>query len=65
MRVHKDFRPLLKAAKRAGWDVTQTQGGHIQVVNLAGDVTHLPSTPSDHRSYMNARQELRKMGLRV
>lgn len=59
----KDIRNLIKDFEAAGFDVVFTKGNtHPKVVNKAGHlVTTLPSSPSDHRSLLNARATLKRL----
>lgn len=54
-----------KLATRAGWRVERTGSGHwsFKSPDLAVAPIIVASTPSDHRSMLNARAALRRAGL--
>jgi hypothetical protein len=54
-----------KQAERAGWTVTMTGGGHLKWRSSSGQVVISPATPSDRRSVLNTRRDLRNAGLDV
>lgn len=58
------MRNLLQAAFDAGWKISKARK-HIKLVAPDGQLVVCPSSPSDHRSHLNARSELRKRGLDV
>lgn len=60
----KDVKDLIREIEADGGLVTMTQSGHWKVVNPAtGRRIRIPATPSDHRSLLNVRSRLRKIGL--
>lgn len=66
MKIHRDWRPLVKELKLAGY-VVLPGGNHygIHRVSDGKKVNQLPSTPSDHRAVLNKRCDLRKAGILV
>jgi len=66
MRIPKDYRPLIAAAREEGWTVSQTGGGHLRIASPGGGtVVFAPSTPSNHRGLICLRLRLRKAGVPV
>lgn len=60
----KEIKDLIREIERAGGVVTMTKGGHWKVVNpTTRQCLRMPATPSDHRSLLNIRSRLRKIGL--
>ncbi len=66
-RVPREYRPLVEAARAAGWTVTQTRNSHLRLVPPSKDGTPivLAGSPSDHRAILNARASLRRQGVSV
>lgn len=58
-----DIRALIKQAQSSGFDVSFTSKNHLKFTSPAGDVVFGSSTPKDHRSVLNMRSRLRKVGL--
>lgn len=59
-----DLRKLLKAAEAQGFTVERTSKGHWLVRNAEGlAVATLAGTASDHRSWRNGLNRLKKAGL--
>jgi len=63
--MKKDMQRLVKAAENAGWMVSRTKKNHLKFKAPTGATVIAASTPSDHRSVMNTRAELRRHGLDV
>lgn len=71
--VHRDYRKLVKAAEKVGWELTPARkGGHPRLVPPGGWTRPdgepavpviIPSTPSDHRSFKNTRADMRRAGI--
>lgn len=60
----KDRKSLFTLAELAGWSVKLTNGGHFKLTNpVNGKCVIAANTPSDHRSDLNFRAELRRAGL--
>jgi predicted RNA binding protein YcfA (HicA-like mRNA interferase family) len=54
-------RDLLRAAKREGWRVCITGGGHLRLQHpQASAPVFAASTPSDHRAIRHACAEMRR-----
>ena len=73
MKMDKDYRPIVKAAKRQGWQLDLTGGHHPRLVppdgwknsegDLAAAVT-FAATPSDtRRGIKNFKADLKRQGL--
>jgi hypothetical protein len=70
MASSKELKPLMKEAKRQGWDVVTTRNGRIKWTPPKGlPKGGLPyfsaSTPSDRRAIHNITADLTKRGLTV
>lgn len=65
MASRGDIRKLVKAARRQGWTVERTSGGHLRFAPPRGAYIVVSFSPSDHRSWLNARARLRRAGLEV
>lgn len=64
--VPKDYRPFVKAAVEAGWQLKQPKKGHPRLVSPDGRVmVVLPSTSVSRRSVLNIRADLRRNGVSV
>lgn len=61
--IHRDFRPLVRAARAAGWTVDNTARGHLRLTSPTGAVVVTGGTPSDYRAPRHLRSRLRKEGL--
>jgi hypothetical protein len=54
-------RDLRQLAKRAGWTISTTNGGHLRLDHPeARGPVFTGSTPSDHRAIRHARAEMRR-----
>jgi predicted RNA binding protein YcfA (HicA-like mRNA interferase family) len=59
-------KQLVKIARRQGWTVEPTRGGHLKLIPPnGGQFVVLASTPSDHRVWKNDRARLRRQGLEI
>jgi hypothetical protein len=56
------FRELAVRAIVAGWTLERTGSGHWKIKHGASALV-IPQTPSDHRSWMNARAHARRLGI--
>lgn len=63
-RIHKDFKPLVRAALSAGMTLDDT-GRHLRLKAVDGRSVTLSGTPSDRRSFLNVRADLRRMGVKL
>lgn len=63
-RIHKDFQPLVRAAIDAGMTLDDT-GRHPRLMAADGRSITLSGTPSDRRSFLNVRADLRRMGVKL
>lgn len=66
-QIHKDTRPLVKAALKAGWTWGgATKKSHWKLHSPDGRKTvSVACSPSDHRNLLNLRADLRRAGLNV
>jgi len=62
-RITEEQRSLYKKAKKQGWTVERTHGGHNKWVSPRGQFTIHATSTSDRKSVYNLRSELRKLGL--
>lgn len=65
LRVPESYRKLARAARRAGWEISRTRGGHLAWKPPSGMVIYTAATPSGSRSVRNDTAELRRAGLAV
>lgn len=63
--MKRDMQALLQRAKSMGCTITLTGSGHFKVLVPGGGVVFAPQTPSDWRSLMNVRRDLRQAGLDI
>jgi hypothetical protein len=63
--MKRDMPKLVRRARKAGWSVTKTGKQHWRFRSPNGATIFAPSTPSDRRSVMNVRANLRRAGLEV
>lgn len=63
--VHRELKPLVKAAEKQGWTLGYTRRGHLKIVPPAGGAPiYASSTPSDWRSVKNTAAMLRRAGVK-
>lgn len=61
--IHKDWKPLVRELRRAGYKV-KPGSNHHRILNKNGKfVAPLATTPSDHRALKNQRAQLRRNGI--
>lgn len=60
--TNKDLRRLLAAVEAQGFTVEMRKAGHVKVVAPTGEVFFTGSSPSDRRSILNFRSQLRRAG---
>lgn len=70
MRIPRDLKPIIKACKEQGWEVTTAKGNksmHLRFLSPDPNVkpVFFSSSPSDHRASLNLRAELRRSGLKL
>lgn len=63
-RIDRDFRPLVEAAMKQGWELRDGTR-HAQLVAPDGRVQPIPGSASDHRAVKNFRAQLRRLGVSV
>jgi predicted RNA binding protein YcfA (HicA-like mRNA interferase family) len=63
-RRHKELNAAARAARRAGWSITNRHG-HEYWRSPDGKRVTVSSSPSDGNAYKNALRDLRKAGLAV
>jgi len=61
----KDLKRLIRLAKRAGWEVLRSGGGHLKFISPTGAITFCSWSPRGHRAFADARANLRRAGLEV
>lgn len=49
--IHRDLRPLVRAARAGGWTVDYTNRGHLRLTSPTGAVVVTGGTPSDHTAH--------------
>ena len=59
-----EVREMLRVAEANGCRV-KSGSGHFSVYAPNGKIVTLPSTPSDHRSVLNCRSQMRRAGIPV
>ncbi len=59
-RGHKRLRELVEFARREGWRVQRTPGGHLKFTKPGCAAVYASSTASDHRASLNMRSQLRR-----
>jgi len=62
---NKDLRRLLALIEEQGFIVEIRRGGHVKVTAPTGEVFFTGSSPSDRRSILNFRSQLRRVGAQV
>lgn len=65
MKIQKDFRPLLKAAKDAGWTLHERDKGILLRAPDGKSTQMIHGSNSDFRAVKNLRASLRRAGVRV
>jgi predicted RNA binding protein YcfA (HicA-like mRNA interferase family) len=65
VKIPRDLRPAAKQARKAGWTLSLTRGGHLAWHSPAGRTVFCPATPSDRRSVANVIGKLRRKGLKL
>jgi hypothetical protein len=64
MKIPEALRPAYRAARKARWAVTRTDGNHLKWTSPAGDFVITPASPRGGRhSIANTLAELRRAGL--
>lgn len=63
--IPKDVRRWVKIARKAGWTVELTKDSHVRWLSPNGGRTYTSGSPSDGRGRLNARSELRRLGLDI
>ena len=62
MKLHRDWRHLVRAAKEQGWTIVE-RNGKVKLIAPNGESTWIHGTPSERRGLYNKEADLRKMGL--
>lgn len=62
--LYKEIRPIAKKAKKQGWRIYRTRGGHNMWVSPHGEKLFNCATPSDGRGVKNFVAQLRRAGFR-
>jgi predicted RNA binding protein YcfA (HicA-like mRNA interferase family) len=55
-----EIQALLRNVKAAGWQVSVSGGNHLKLRHPSGRIITMAATPSDWRSFANARATLRR-----
>jgi hypothetical protein len=64
MSQKKDMEQFVRKARRAGWRVELTNGGHYRFFPINGHAPIIaPSSPSGIRSIANTKSRLKRAGL--
>lgn len=63
MSKKKEAKAFVRALLKQGCTVERTGGGHLKVTTPGGEMVYTGSTPSDLRSWLNARARLRRAGV--
>jgi predicted RNA binding protein YcfA (HicA-like mRNA interferase family) len=64
--IDKEFRPLVKAARKAGWEVLKRKGNnHYAVRAPSGETTLIPTSSRGGKAVADKRATLRRMGLDI
>lgn len=63
--TNPEVRELIRIAEANGCRVQPTGSQHFNVYAPSGKIINLPSTPSDHRSILNVRSQMRQAGIPV
>lgn len=64
IKIHRDFRPLVREMRARGYDVVLARSSHLHVVNSDGKfIASLSGSPSDRKACLAARTQLRRMGV--
>lgn len=61
--INKEMRKLVQAAEGQSWRVELTNGGHLKFLPPEGPFIIAAQTPSDRRTWLNTRANLRRAGL--
>jgi hypothetical protein len=65
MKIPKDLRRHYVLARKRGWTITVTGGGHLRWTSPAGNPVFTPCTPGGgNRSLQNSVCDLQRAGLR-
>jgi hypothetical protein len=64
-QVPKEYRPLVKAAVRQGWTVSQGRMAHLKLTNPDGLHQVIPSSSRNPVTFRNVRRSLVRMGLEL
>lgn len=59
-QIHPDLKPIVRAAKAAGWAIERGRNNHLRFVAPDGRTFYTGSTPSDFRSARNFKARLRR-----
>lgn len=63
----KELRPIVKRARKQGWKVDVTRGGHVRFVPppSGGSMVIASASASDSRAMKNLRAQLRRAGMEI
>lgn len=61
--VHKEWRPLVAKAQKAGWKLERRPSNHLWLLSPDGKtIISFSGTPSDRRAIHQLRSQLRRAG---
>lgn len=61
MSVRGDLKALVREKKHQGWIIVPTKNGHLRwTYEPTGDFFISPSTPSDYRSLLNVKADIKR-----
>jgi hypothetical protein len=59
--MHQRMKALMRELRREGYRIDPTRGGHVAITHPSmRSIVFGPSTPSDRRSVLNVRAQLRR-----
>jgi hypothetical protein len=58
--VSRDTRAEIRGALARGWTASLTAKGHVQLRHPSGAIVHAAGSPSDYRSVIALRTDLRR-----
>jgi hypothetical protein len=61
-RMSKDLKQLMKTAKKQGWEIKVTGGGHLKWISPESGFVFSALTPSDRRAIQNIVHQLKIRG---
>jgi predicted RNA binding protein YcfA (HicA-like mRNA interferase family) len=59
-KIAEQLRPIIDAARRRGWTISVTNGGHLRLRHPNGATVFTASSPSDRRARTAVAADLRR-----